>query len=70
MRSRFIAILVSLAALAGLFCMTGCNTYPAQRRTRQLTIAQDRENMKREIDWMLGVEDPSILWDYSFPPYW
>ena len=70
MRSRCFILVVSLFALAGISLSSGCSTYPAQRRTRQVTMTTDRENMKREIDWMLGVEDPSMLWDYSFPPYW
>ena len=70
MRSRCLVFLLSLVALAGVLCTTGCSTTPAQRRTRALAAYTDRENMKREIDWMLGLEDPSMLWDYSFPPYW
>jgi hypothetical protein len=70
MRSRCLVLLLALVALLGVLGMTGCSTTPAQRRTRALTIHTDRENMKRELDWMLGLEDASILWDYSFPPYW
>lgn len=70
MKNRCTTWLLCLLALVGVTLLTGCQTSAAQRRQRELTVRTDRESLKREVDWILGYEDPSILWDYSFPPYW
>jgi len=70
MRSRWLVCLLCLVALGSVLLTTGCSVSSAQRRNRILTIRTDRERIKREWDWILGVEDPSILYDYTMPPYW
>ena len=71
MKSLFLTAAMGLIALASVLSTTGCaSVYPAQRRTRAMVMATDRENMLREIDWMLGMDRPSTLTKPTVTPYW
>jgi len=71
MRSRFFAAAVCIVALVCVLGTTGCaSQFPAQRRTRALVIATDRQEMWREIDWVLGLDRPSTLTKPTVTPYW
>jgi len=71
MRSRLLAVVVCVVALTCMLGTTGCaSQYAAQRRTRAMVIATDREAMWREIDWILGLDKPSSLTKPTVTPYW
>ena len=71
MRSRFFAAAVCVIALVCMLSTTGCaSQYAAQRRTRDLVIATDRQEMWREIDLILGLDRPSTLTKATVTPYW
>jgi hypothetical protein len=62
-----------LLCLAALFCTvltSGCSSDPARRYTQTYTVRTDLGRLAHEIDWILGLDEPSILFDASMPPYY
>jgi hypothetical protein len=70
MRTRFVRGLICLAVLAVISVLAGCETTPAQARSRARAWRINKDYMAHEWDWIMGVDDPSILYQETMPPYW
>lgn len=71
MARRWVAILVCLLAAAALCASLGCrNALSAERvRMRTYSMQTDADHIVDDVDWVLGLEEPSILYEDSFPPH-
>ena len=67
MRSRWVTALVCLVAVAGLLVATGCSQERNARRA--YVIKSDLDRMPDDLDWLFGLDEPSILYEVTFPPY-
>jgi len=67
MRNRWLAAILCLVAVAGLFVSQGCSPQASARRAH--VIKRDLSRIPDEIDWLLGLDEPSILYEDTFPPY-
>jgi len=66
----FRGLLCLLAALA-IVASLGCNAFSAERQSRRVyVIRTDLDRIPDEIDWILGLDEPSIIYEDSFPPYY
>jgi hypothetical protein len=70
MKSRFVRGLICLVALGAATVLTGCSTTPAQARSRARAHRLNMDMMRHEVDWIIGMEDASILYDETMAPYW
>ncbi|MGD2174019.1 MAG: hypothetical protein PVJ27_01345 [Candidatus Brocadiaceae bacterium] len=70
MRKRSLSVLLCLLAVVGLVVSMGCNAFTPERTQRRVSVArQDLGRIPDEVDWVLGFDEPSIIYDDSFPPY-
>jgi len=71
MKSHWLAGLVCVVTLAAMVLSAGCsNPVSADRNRRRAYVVQtDLDHMTDDIDWALGLDEPSILYEDSFPPY-
>jgi hypothetical protein len=71
MVSRCLRVLLCLLVVAGLAMSLGCrNTYSAERvRMRTYSMQTDADHIVDDVDWALGLDEPSILYEDSFPPH-
>jgi len=70
MRNCWLTRLLCLVAVMGLMASLGCNAFTAERqRRRALSIQKDLDHMVDDVDWALGLDEPSTLQEESFPPY-
>lgn len=70
MRSRWLARVVCLLTLTALLVVLGCANALSERRNRYrlYSMNRDLDHMISEADWILGWDEPSILYEDSFPP--
>jgi hypothetical protein len=66
MRSRWLVTILCLATMIGLFVSTGCS--PERNARRVSTMRSDWERIPDEVDWLFGLDEPSILYEETFPP--
>ena len=70
MRSRWLTRLLCLVAATGLVLSLGCNAFSAERQRRRVqTSMTDLDRIPDDFDWILGFDEPSILYEPTFPPY-
>jgi hypothetical protein len=70
MAYRWLARSVCLLALVGLVLSLGCNAFSAERtRMRSYSVRTDLDHMVDDADWMLGLDEPSTMYDESLAPY-
>ena len=59
--------LVHGVCLLGLLCITltaGCNAFSAKRnRMRMHSIRTDLDRIVTDVDWILGLQEPSNMYD-------
>ena len=70
MRNRCLRAFFCLLAVAGLVLSTGCGMFTPERNQRRLDVMKaDMARIPDEIDWILGLDEPSSLHEETFPPY-
>ena len=71
MSSRWLTGVLCLLAVVGLAISAGCsNAFSAERNRRRADVVRrDMDRMVDDVDWMLGFDEPSIIYEDSFPPY-
>ncbi|MFO8007217.1 MAG: hypothetical protein R6V05_05700 [Candidatus Brocadiia bacterium] len=70
MAKRCLVILLCLLAVAALTMSTGCGYFTPEKNARRLRVARaDLERIPDEVDWALGLDAPSILYEDGLPPY-
>ena len=64
---RFFCLLVGLAFVVSV----GCADYTSaeRQRYRSYTWRQDAHHLSDDIDWVLAVDVPSMLYEDTFTPY-
>ena len=70
MIAKRMTLLVAFLAAIILASTLGCaNAFSEERNRRRLqVIRMDLEHMVDDIDWVLGLDEPSVLYEDSFPP--
>ncbi len=62
---------VHAICLLGLLCISltaGCNAFtPERNRMRMHSIRTDMEHIVTDVDWMLGLQEPSPLYHPARP---
>ncbi|MHC4480309.1 MAG: hypothetical protein ACYS8K_03775 [Planctomycetota bacterium] len=71
MASRWLAGLLCLVTLMAILLSVGCaNAFTEERvRRRKFAMETDLDHLIDDVDWALGIEEPSILYEDSFPPH-
>ncbi|MHC4592490.1 MAG: hypothetical protein ACYS8L_07340 [Planctomycetota bacterium] len=71
MASRWLTVTLCMLTLIGTLVSLGCaNAFTEERtRRRQYAIETDLDHMIDDIDWVLGLDEPSILYEETFPPH-
>ena len=71
MSSRWLTGVLCLLAAVGLAISAGCsNAFSAERnRRRAYVVRRDLDRMVDDVDWILGLDEPSIIYEDSYPPY-
>ncbi len=70
MRKRCVSLLLCMAALVGLTLSLGCNAFAPERNQRRMQVVRsDTRRIPDEVDWILGFEEPSQLYEDTFPPF-
>jgi len=70
MKSRWVTKLLCVVAVTGLVLSLGCNAFSAERqRRRAYSVRTDLNYMVDDVDWLLGLDEPSALHEETFPPY-
>jgi len=69
MKNRFIVAALCMLALAGAALLTGCQVTPEQSREQAYVKHMDRSRINDDWTWILGLDDPSILYNESLPPF-
>jgi hypothetical protein len=70
MSSRWLTVVLCSLALIGVSLSLGCaEMFSAERnRRRSYVMKSDVDRIPDEIDWALGLDEPSTLYEDSFPP--
>ncbi|MFW6189207.1 MAG: hypothetical protein ACOC7T_02140 [Planctomycetota bacterium] len=70
MRNRWLSAVLCLLVAVGLIASMGCNAFTAERNRRRAYVARsDADRIADDVDWLLGLDEPSILYEESFTPY-
>ncbi len=70
MKHWWLGGLLCVFAAMGLIMSLGCNAFSAERqRRRAYSIRTDLDHMVDDVDWVLGLDEPSSLYEETFPPY-
>ncbi len=70
MAKRCLAIFLCLLAVAALILSTGCAYFTPQKNARRLRVARaDLSRLPDDVDWVLGLDEPTILYEDGLPPY-
>ena len=71
MASRWLTAFLCLLTVVGISVSLGCaNAFTAQRRRMRIqSVEVDSDNIIDDVDWILGLDEPSTLYEDSFPPY-
>jgi hypothetical protein len=70
MAGRWLTVILCLLTLAGISVSLGCaNAFSEDRnRMRVYSIRTDLNHMVDDVDWFFGLDEPSVLYEDSFPP--
>jgi len=70
MSRRWLSTVACLLALAAISISLGCSHYWARERTRRRAdvVKMDWYRTGDDLDWVLGFDESSILYEDSFPP--
>lgn len=71
MTSRWLRVLLCVLTVVGVAISLGCaNPFSAERNRRRLySIRTDMDHIVDDVDWLFGLDEPSILYEDSFPPH-
>ena len=70
MRKRWLVRLTFMLTVAVIIVSVGCNAFSEERqRRRSVSIWTDLDHMVDDVDWALGLDQPSSLYEETFPPY-
>lgn len=71
MTSRWLTVLLCTLTVLGMALSLGCaNAFTEERTARRAyAIRTDLDHMVDDVDWALGLDEPSILYEDSFPPH-
>jgi hypothetical protein len=70
MRTHGLTVIIGLVAVAALVVCTGCGMFTPERNARRVAIMkEDMSHIPDEVDWLLGLDDYSSLYDDTLPPY-
>lgn len=70
MRQRSVILTLCLLAVIGLIVSTGCNAFsPEKMERRRRVVRQDLQLIPDDVDWVLGLDEPSVVHEETFPPY-
>jgi hypothetical protein len=67
MRSRWLIRLACVLTVAVFIVTCGCSA--ERNRRRAYSVRTDLDHMVDDFDWMVGLDEPSILYEETFPPY-
>ena len=67
MRNRWLVALVCFVTLACFASSFGCS--PQRNARRAEVIATDLNRLPDDIDWVLNLDAPSMLYEDTFRPY-
>ena len=69
MINRWFTRLLCLSAVVGIVLAMGCGRLSAERKRRyRYVIRTDLQHMWRDMEWIVGLDEPSIVYEDSFPP--
>ena len=68
MASRALTMLLCLLTVAGFAMSLGCAVSEERSRRHAYVIHEDLHHLGQDIDWVLGLDEPSGVYDDSFPP--
>ena len=66
MTSRWVTGVLCLLTVLALSMSLGCSA--ERNRYRANSMKTDLHHMVDDIDWFFGLDEPSILYEDSFPP--
>jgi hypothetical protein len=68
---RWLAASICLLVVVSASMSLGCARFYSRERMARRQYIYDRETdlMVDDIEWALGVDDPSMLYEDSFPPH-
>ncbi len=71
MRNRLLGWFVGVLVIAGMALSTGCsNAFSAERtRQRDYVVNRDLDGIVDDMDWALGLDEPSMIYEESVTPY-
>ena len=71
MKNRWLRWFVCVLVVAGMALSAGCsNAFSAERtRRREYVVDTDLDGIVDDLDWALGLDGPSMIYDHSTTPY-
>ncbi len=67
MRKRWLAVVMCLIIGATFTGTLGCSS--TRSATAVASMRQDLNRLPDDVQWALGLDEPSILYEDTFPPY-
>jgi len=67
MTSRWVGIVLCLLTVVAISVSLGCSA--ERNRRRSYSMETDLDHLVDDVDWALGLDEPSILYEDSFPPH-
>ena len=68
MTRRGLSTLLCLLAVLGFALSLGCSVTEERRSRRRYAVREDLHHMRDDLDWALGIDGPSILYDDTMTP--
>ncbi len=70
MSKRLVTFALCLLAVMGLVLSSGCRAFTPEKTQRYHSVVrQDLDMMEADAVWILGLDEPSISHEDTFPPY-
>lgn len=67
MITRWVTVVLCFLMVVGVSASLGCSA--ERNRYRTDSMSRDLDHMVDDVDWALGIEEPSMLYEDSFPPH-
>lgn len=67
MITRWVSAVLCFLMIVGISASLGCTV--ERNRYRVNSMQTDLRNLVRDVDWALGIDEPSMLHEDSFPPF-
>jgi hypothetical protein len=67
MIARWLTVVLCFLLLVGISAALGCSV--ERNRYRTDSMRTDLDHLVDDVDWALGIDEPSILYEDSFPPH-